>query len=72
MRAAEYGRLHVIEAMLSRGANINYQSTVDGSTAVMRAAGRGQTNAVHMLCERGCDLKLKVILNGRIVFLEVV
>ncbi len=59
-RAAEYGRLHVIDALLQRGASINYQSNVDGSTAVMRAAGRGQIAAVRMLCERGAKLKLKV------------
>ncbi len=60
MRAAAYGRLHVIEALLSRGANIDFQSTTDGTTAIMHAASRGQTNAVRMLCERGCNLKLKV------------
>jgi hypothetical protein len=60
MRAAEYGRLHVMEAMFQRGAEINFRSTVDGSTAVMRAAAKGQSAAVRMLCERGANLKIKV------------
>ncbi len=58
--AAEYGRLHVIEALLARGANIDFQSHVDGQTALMRAAKVGQLPAVRMLCERGANTHIKV------------
>ncbi len=58
--AAKYGRLQVVEALLSRGASVNFQCTTDGSTAIMQAAQVGQTAAVKMLCERGSNLLLKV------------
>ena len=58
--AAVYGRLHVMEALLARNANVNFQCHTDGTTAVMQAARAGQSAAVRMLCERGSNLKLKV------------
>lgn len=58
-RAAEYGRLHVMEAILERGADIDFQSHVDGSTALMRAGARGKAEAVQYLLERGASAFLK-------------
>ncbi len=71
--AAKYGRLHVIEALLSRGADINFRSHLDGTTALMAAARAGQTQSVVMLCERRANvlIKVRVCLRARAVALQL-
>ena len=53
--ASRTGRLEVMEALLDRHADIEYE-TRDGKTALMHAAIAGKWDAVRFLVERGADV----------------
>ena len=62
MRASEYGRESSVLLLLQSGALINYQSSVDGFTALMIAAAYGlndKVSIVSLLLSRGADPSLR-------------
>lgn len=62
MRAAEYGRGSTVSLLLEKGAEVNYQSSVDGFTALMMAAAyglNGKEDMVSLLLSKGANPELK-------------
>jgi ankyrin repeat protein len=48
--------LEAIKLLLSLGADVNAQDTLDGRTALMGAAHKGRNEVIQLLVERGADL----------------
>ena len=59
MTASLNGNVDAIKVLLAKGAKVNEIEPWKQQTAVMWAAGEGNTKAVEMLVEFGADVKLK-------------
>jgi hypothetical protein len=57
--AADAGHLDIADALAEAGADVNIQSTLDGSTPLHRAARRGDTTIVKLLLSFGADTGLR-------------
>ena len=59
MRAAIYNRTDVIRALLQRGADVNRQSDVDGSTAIHMAAFNNSIDVIRILMQHEAAAKVE-------------
>jgi ankyrin repeat protein len=55
MAAAAAGSAEGVRLLLAKGGNVNARESVGGQTALMWAAGEGQTEVVKVLLEAGAD-----------------
>lgn len=59
LRAADSGRIQIIQLLISKGAQVQVDTAdCNGSTALMCAVERGCTNIVKLLLEHGADINL--------------
>ena len=58
-RAAAYKRTGVIRVLLQRGADVNRQSDVDGSTAIHRAAFNNSIDVIRILMQHKAAAKVE-------------
>ena len=56
MLAVRGNHPEILRMLLDEGADANIQSTGDGATALMLAAGRGLSDAVELLLQAGADV----------------
>jgi ankyrin repeat protein len=56
MYAVRNGNIERVDRMLEKGVNVNYQSELDKSTAIMIAAMCGETEIVKLLLAAGADV----------------
>ena len=58
IRACDMNRVYVVQSLLDRGANVNYQNKF-GKTAMHYTCAIGAQECVRLLLERGADMLLK-------------
>lgn len=59
MAACAAGNLNTARLLLESGANINAQSPLNGTTALIEAASLGDPKIVALLLDKGADPQLK-------------
>ncbi len=65
--AVQYGAEPVVDFLLSKGVNVNAQSS-DGNTPLLIATGTDQVNLVQKLLDKGADPNIKNLLGDTALF----
>jgi ankyrin repeat protein len=59
MPAASMGHIQVLKVLLEAGADINFQTVLEGDTALINAARSGHADCVRLLLQAGADPTLR-------------
>jgi ankyrin repeat protein len=62
--AASAGQLHVVEFLISKGADVNAKDNRDGETPLFYAGDAGWKNVVELLIAKGADINARGGLGG--------
>ena len=64
MWASEEGHLDVVQALLTKGADVNAKTFENGMTPLMWASEEGHLDVVQVLITKGADVNAKEIEGG--------
>ena len=71
MECCKKGWSQVVRILIDNGANVDYASPKDGSTALMMACHKGYTDIVRLLLDAGANPSLRMGLGGGLTAYDV-